>query len=94
MLRFDPSDQSRPVMHLGEHALYAPHVIALGYVVTMLLTACEHRSPSTRQVVWAPGGSTAAVIAADGLYLSDPAGVLSPLLARTCTWPHGSTPNT
>lgn len=38
MSRFDPSDHSRPVMYLGEHALYAPHVIVLGYVVSMLLT--------------------------------------------------------
>jgi membrane associated rhomboid family serine protease len=36
--RFDPSDNSRPVMHLGEQPLYAPHVIVLGYVITLLLT--------------------------------------------------------
>lgn len=39
--RFDPSDNSRPVMHLGEQPLYAPHAIVFGYVITLLLTtAC------------------------------------------------------
>ncbi len=41
MSRFDPTDNSRPVMHIGEHPLYAPHAIVLGYVITLLLTtAC------------------------------------------------------
>ncbi|MDQ5979159.1 MAG: Rhomboid family intrarane serine protease [Verrucomicrobiota bacterium] len=38
MLRFDPSDQTRPVMHIGEYPLYSPHVIVLGYVASMLVT--------------------------------------------------------
>ena len=54
MLRFDPSDQSRPVMHLGEHALYAPHVIALGYVVTMLLTTLCLFARIEAPFVWLP----------------------------------------
>ncbi|RXK55404.1 rhomboid family intramembrane serine protease [Oleiharenicola lentus] len=38
MIRFDPSDQTRPVLHIGEYPLYSPHVIVLGYVLSMLVT--------------------------------------------------------
>lgn len=38
MSRFDSNDNDRPVMHLGGYSLYAPHVIVLGYVISMLLT--------------------------------------------------------
>jgi hypothetical protein len=55
--------------------------LLIGGMAVMLLTACDHRSPATRRIVWSPDGSTAAVITHDGLYLSDSSGGLSPLLA-------------
>jgi hypothetical protein len=51
-------------------------------VLATLVTACGHRSPATRRIVWSPDGSAAAVITAEGLYLSDSSGVLTPLVAR------------
>lgn len=54
MFRFDPTDQSRPVMHLGEHALYAPHVLALGYVATLLLTTLCMAAGVAAPFTWLP----------------------------------------
>ncbi len=52
MFSFEPNDQSRPVMYLGGHALYTPHVIALGYVVTMLLTTLCLALNATAPLAW------------------------------------------
>lgn len=57
MSRFDPSDQSRPVMHLGEQPLYAPHVIVLVYVVSTLLTTACLALKVTAPFVWLPFSS-------------------------------------
>jgi membrane associated rhomboid family serine protease len=39
MSRYDSTENARPLMHLGEYPLYSPHVIALVYTVSMIVTA-------------------------------------------------------
>ena len=50
-------------------------------IALVLLAGCIHAGPSTSTVVWSPDGQHAAVVAADGLYLTDGEGTLSALLA-------------
>lgn len=54
MFSYAPNDQSRPVAYLGGHALYTPHVIALGYVVTLLLTTLCLFARIDAPLVWLP----------------------------------------
>jgi hypothetical protein len=49
-------------------------------IALALLVACV-RVPTTRQILWSPDALHAAVITADGLYLSKANGTLSPLVA-------------
>lgn len=58
MSRFPTSDQNGPVLYLGDHALYAAHVIVLGYVVTLLLTTACLALGIEAPFIWLPFDSS------------------------------------
>src|SRR6185295_8547459 len=52
------------------------------WAVLVLLLAMMAGCDPEQLVVWSPDGSKAAVIGADGLHISDPAGKITPLLVN------------